>query len=69
MATSKQHYHFIIWAAEGKTDAAYSGVTYIELIAKSVDEALKRAKDMVPNKAFYHINNIIEHHGHEEKNA
>jgi hypothetical protein len=63
--SEKTHYHFIIWAAEGKTSVAYEGITYIDLIAESVEGAIQRAKIICPDKKYYWINNIVEHHqGH-----
>lgn len=62
-----QHYHVVVWAADGKTAEGYSGVTYVDIIVDSVDEAVPRAQRLVPGKVFYHINNIIEHHGHEDR--
>ena len=59
-----KHLHVVIWAAEGKTDQGYSGVTYIDLIAKDVEDAKKQAVHLVPGRQFYWINNIIQHHGH-----
>lgn len=66
MINSGKHFHVVIWAADGKTETGYSNVTYVEVIAKTVSEAIERVKQLVPNKMFYHVNNIIEHHGHEE---
>lgn len=63
--TSGKHFHIMIWVADGKTEQGYLGVTYVEVIAKSIEEALKRAKELIPNRNHYHVNNVIEHHGHE----
>lgn len=60
------HYHVVIWAADGRSDAGYSGITCVEIIVANVGQALQRAKELVPNKPFYHINNIIEHHDHKK---
>ncbi len=66
MAAKNPHFHVMIWCADGKTDVGYTNVTYIELIVKDPDDAIERAREMVPNKAYYHINNITEHDGSEK---
>ncbi len=58
------HYHFIVWAAEGKTEQGYSGVTYVDVICETVNEAIVRAKQLCPDKAHYWVNSIVEHHPH-----
>ena len=60
-----KHFHIIIWAAEGKSETGYSGVTYVDLIVDSVNEALDRAKQLAPGRGFYYVNSIVEHHGYE----
>jgi hypothetical protein len=65
------HIHWVIWAANGKTDSGFSEVTYIDVVADDSDSALDKAKKYIPNRKFYWINNVIEHldnecHSHGE---
>jgi len=58
------HFHFIVWAALEKSENNYSGVTYLDVIAENIDDALARAKRLCPKRRHYWVNNIIEHHPH-----
>ena len=62
------HYHFIVWAAEGRTNEGYSGVTYIDLTAETPDleTIIARARAICPGRQFYWVNNVVEHHDHAE---
>ena len=60
-----KHLHIVIWAAEGKSETGFTGVTYIDVIAFDVDDALEQAKGLVPGRKYYWVNNVILHHGHE----
>ena len=62
---AEPHLHVIVWAAEGKTDSGYSGVTYIDLLADSIEMALVRAKAICPGRPYYWPNSVVEHHDHE----
>lgn len=63
------HLHFIIWACENKVGDNYQGITYVDVIEDTVDDAMKRARKLCPNKKIYWLNNIVEHqpHAHGEK--
>ena len=58
------HLHFIVWAATDKVGENYSGVTYLDLVANDMKEALQRAKKVCPGRQHYWVNNVIEHHDH-----
>jgi len=60
--TEPTHFHFTIWAADDRVGDNYQGITYVDVIAKDIDEALGRAKKICPKKRHYWVNNIIEHH-------
>ncbi len=67
MKNNGNHFHIVVWAAEGRTEVGYVGVTYVDVIVKSPEEAIERAKQLAPGRNFYHVNNIIEHHPHAER--
>ena len=58
------HLHFIVWAAMGQSGNSYTEVTYLDLIANDIDQAVSRAMEVCPGRRFYWVNNVIEHHGH-----
>lgn len=58
------HLHVIVWAATDKVGESYSGVTYLDMVATSMKEALDKAKKLCPGRRHYWVNNIIEHHDH-----
>ena len=60
------HLHFIVWAAENQTPNGYSGVTYVDVIETDAKAAVARARELIPNRAFYWINSIVEHHDHSD---
>ena len=60
----KTHFHFIVWAALGRTDNGFTDVTYLDLLATSADEAIARAKELCAGRNYYWVNNILEHHPH-----
>jgi len=63
----KTHFHIVVWAAESKIDANnYTGVTFVDVIASSMDDAVKKARKLCPGRQFYWVNNIIEHHNEGE---
>ena len=65
----KSHLHFIVWAAQGKTDdGGYTDVVYLELVAADMDAAVERAKKLCPDRRYYRVNNVIEHHDHHGLN-
>ncbi len=67
MEDEGRHFHIIVWASEGKNDKGeYIEVTRLDLIVQSTQEALRKAKEMVPEKKIFRINDIIEHHGRKE---
>ena len=59
------HLHWIVWAAEIKTENGYSEVTYIDVVAANKDEALTKARKIVPDRRYYWLNSVVEHHGHQ----
>ena len=61
-----RHIHFIVWAALGKDGENYVDVVYVDVIADSIESAITRAKELCPGRGLYRVNNIIEHHNHEE---
>ena len=60
------HLHWIVWAAQdkqrGPTGDNYIGITYVDVLAESMEEAVKRAKKLVPGRNHYWLNNCVEHH-------
>jgi len=57
------HYHFICWGYE-RIEAGtgnYVDNVVIDLIASSSEEALVRARQLVPGKHGYCVRNLIEH--------
>jgi hypothetical protein len=56
----KKHLHFLIWAYEQKDGDNFKGVVHIDIICKNQEEALSRAKQLLPNYN-YRIQSIIEH--------
>jgi len=59
------HYHVIVWAAMDRVEGQFSQVTYVDVIAESVDEAVEKAKRLCPDRRHFWVNNIIEHHDHD----
>ena len=64
MTKKKQgtHFHYIVVAAEEKTEMGFKGSTRIDLIASDVDEALAIAQQLIPGRKVYWINDVVEHH-------
>lgn len=60
---TETHLHFIVWAAMQRSpDGGYVDVVYVDVMAESEQAALVRAEVLCPGRAFYRVNNIIEHH-------
>jgi len=59
------HFHFVIWAALGRTENGYTDVTYVDVIADTEAQAVERARAICPGRNYYHINNVVEHHAHD----
>ena len=58
------HIHFIVWAAQGRVEHNYSDVTYVDVIADDITEAVAKATKLCPGRSYYWVNNIVEHHEH-----
>lgn len=59
------HTHFIVWAAQGRNDdGGYTDVVYVDVIARDMDAAIERAKELCPGCRYYRVNDIVEHHDH-----
>ena len=47
---------------------SYTEVTHLDLIANDIDQAVSRAMEICPNRRYYWVNDIIEHHDHKNSN-
>lgn len=63
------HMHVIVWAATDRVEGNYQGVTYVDVIVQSVPEALERVKAMFPDRKHFWVNNVIEHHAHDDRDT
>lgn len=62
--TKTSHFHYVIIAAEAKTEAGFIGSTRLDLLAKGVEEAIQITKRLVPGREIYWVHDIVEHHDH-----
>lgn len=69
------HYHFIFWFYSRRSQTGdYQEVVTIDVKAKNVSEALKKAKEFVndkdanlPQHEHYLLKSVVEHDDHEPK--
>ena len=56
------HLHWVIWAYEQQMKGQFIGMTTLDVIAPDVNAAIVLARQRVPGKAGYWVNNCVEHH-------
>lgn len=67
--TTPTHLHWLVYAYDGHSQhpmqgEQLTGVVSVELVCATQDEALDRARDLVPGKAFYELRTVVEHEEH-----
>ena len=64
MKTSKSHIHWLFWFFTDKRAGDFTEVTEVDVLADSLEEATKKAKQFDDRDCF--LKRVIEHHDNHD---